>query len=75
MKGNWGRFDRGHNPALASFKQQEGQVMTQQTTLAWLTRYILYTGVNEFGVRVFVPFIGYVDRYLEAVQMASMLLP
>ncbi len=56
-------------------KQQEGQVMTQQTTPAWLTRYILSAGVNEFSVRVFVSFTAYVDRCLPAVQMASMLLP
>lgn len=56
-------------------KQQEGQVMTQQTTPAWLTHYILSAGVNEFSVRVFVSFTAYVDRCLTAVQMASMLLP
>lgn len=56
-------------------KQQEGQVMTQQTTPAWLTHYILSTGVNEFSVRVFVSFTAYADRCLTAVQMASMLLP
>lgn len=54
-------------------KQQEGQVMTQQTTLAWLTRYILSAGVN--GFRVPVSFTAYADRCLPAVQMASMLLP
>lgn len=48
-------------------KQQEGQVMTQQTALAWLTRYILSTGVNEFSVRVFVSFSADVDRCLPAV--------
>lgn len=56
-------------------KQQEGQVMTQQTTPAWLTRYILSAGVNEFRVRVFVSFTAYVNRCLTAIQMASMLLP
>lgn len=56
-------------------KQQEGQVMTQQTALAWLTPYILSASVSEFSVHVFVSFVAYVDRCLPAVQMASMLLP
>ncbi len=69
VRGDWGRSDQGHNSALATFKRQEGQVMTQQTTLAWLTCYILSAGVNEFSVRVCV------SRCLPALQMASMLLP
>lgn len=56
-------------------KQQEGQVMTQQTALAWLTPYILSASVSEVSVHVFVSFVAYVDRCLPAVQMASMLLP
>lgn len=36
--------------------------MTQQTSLARLTRYILSAGVNEFSVRVFVSFAAYVGR-------------
>lgn len=60
---------------FSSAKQQEGQVMTEQTTAAWLTHYLLYTSVNEFSVRAFVSFAAYVDRCLPAVQMASMLMP
>lgn len=56
-------------------KQQEGQVMTQQTALAWLTPYILSASVSEVSVHVFVSFVAYVDRCLPAAQMASMLLP
>lgn len=37
-------------------KQQEGQVMTQQSTLARLTCYTLSAGVSEFTVRAFSVF-------------------
>ena len=47
--------------------------MTRQTTPARLTRYILSTGVNGFGVRVFVSFPASVERCLAVVQMASLL--
>lgn len=56
-------------------KQQEGQVMTQQTIPARLMHYISSAGVNEFSARAFVSSSAYVDRCLPAAQIASMLLP
>ena len=54
-------------------KQQEGQVMTRQTTPAWLTRYILSAGVNGFRVRVLVSSTASAERCLAVVQMVSLL--
>lgn len=56
-------------------RQQEGQVMIQQTSVAPLTHYLLSAGVSEFSVRAFVSFAAYVERCLPAAQMASRLLP
>lgn len=48
-------------------KKRKGQLMTQQSTLAWLTCYTSTAGVNEFSGHVFVCSVAYVHRCLPAV--------